>query len=39
LQWAHHAGFALDDILLAYMNRLSDGPALTKARKREAEAI
>jgi len=39
LQWAHHAGFALDDILLAYMNRLSERPALTKARKREAEAI
>ena len=39
LQWAHHAGFALDDILLAYMNRLSERPTLTKARKREAEAI
>ena len=39
LQWAHHAGFALDDILLAYMNRLSERSALTKARKREAEAI
>ena len=39
LQWAHHAGFALDDILLAYMNHLSERPALTKARKREAEAI
>jgi glutathione S-transferase len=39
LQWAHHAGFALDDILVAYMNRLSERPALTKARKREAKAI
>ncbi len=39
LQWAHHTGFALDDILLGYMNRLSERPALIKARKREAEAI
>ena len=39
LQWAHHAGFTLDDILLGYMNRLSERPALIKARKREAEAI
>jgi glutathione S-transferase len=39
LQWAHHAGFALDDILLGYMNRLSERPALTKARRREAGAI
>ena len=39
LQWAHHAGFALDDSLLAYVNRLSERAALTKARKREAEAI
>ena len=39
LQWAHHAGFALDAILLGYMNRLSERPALTKARKLEAEAI
>ncbi len=39
LQWAHHAGFALDDTLMKYMNRLSERPALIKARKREAEAI
>ena len=30
LQWAHHAGFALDDILLGYMNRLSERPALDR---------
>jgi len=39
LQWAHHVGFALDDTLMKYMNRLSERPALIKARKREAEAI
>ncbi len=39
LQWTHHAGFALDDTLMKYMNRISERPALIKARKREAEAI
>ncbi len=39
LQWAHHAGFALDDTLMKYMNLLSERPAFIKARKREAEAI
>ena len=39
LQWAHHAGFDLDDTLISYMNRLSERPALIKARKREADAI
>lgn len=39
LQWAHHAGFHLDDTLMRYMNGLSERPALIQARKREAEAI
>ena len=39
LHWAHHSKFVLDDVLLNYMNRLSERPALARARKREAEAI
>jgi glutathione S-transferase len=38
LHWAHHVKVNLDDILLNYMNRLSERPALARARKREAEA-
>ncbi len=38
LHWAHHVKITLDDTLLNYMNRLSERPALIKARKREADA-
>ena len=38
LHWAHHVKIALDDTLLNYMNRLSERPALARARKREAAA-
>lgn len=38
LHWAHHVKVPLNEILLSYMNRLSERPALAKARKREAEA-
>lgn len=38
LHWAHHVKVNLDDILLNYMNRLSERPALARARKREADA-
>ena len=37
LHWAHHLKISLDATLLNYMNRLSERPALAKARKREAE--
>jgi len=39
LHWAHHSGFALDEVLTNYMNRLSERPALTQARKRELASI
>jgi len=38
LHWAHHQKVPLDDTLLSYMNKLSERPALTRARKREADA-
>lgn len=38
LHWAHHVKVTLDDTLLSYMNRVSERPALTRARKREADA-
>lgn len=38
LHWAHHVKVNLDDTLLNYMNKLSERPALARARKREAEA-
>ena len=38
LQWAHHVKVPLDDILLNYMNKLSERPALARARKRETLA-
>lgn len=38
LHWAHHVKVNLDNILLNYMNRLSQRPALARARKREADA-
>ena len=38
LHWAHHVNVNLDETLLNYMNRLSERPALARARKREAEA-
>ena len=38
LHWAHHVKITLDDTLLNYMNRLSERPALARARKREADA-
>lgn len=39
LHWAHHVKVNLDDTLLSYMNRLSERPALARARAREADAI
>jgi len=39
LHWAHHVKVPLDETLLNYMNKLSERPALARARKREAEAI
>ena len=38
LHWAHHVKIKLDDTLLAYMNRLSERPALALARQRESIA-
>jgi len=38
LHWAQHQKVPLDDTLLHYMNKLSERPALTRARKREADA-
>ena len=38
LHWAHHVKVPLDDILLNYMNKLSERPALARARKRETLA-
>jgi glutathione S-transferase len=38
LHWAHHVKVTLDDTLLSYMNRVSERPALARARKREADA-
>jgi glutathione S-transferase len=38
LHWAHHVKITLDDTLLSYMNRLSERPALARARAREAAA-
>jgi glutathione S-transferase len=38
LIWAHHVKVALDETLLNYMHKLSERPALARARKREADA-
>ena len=39
VHWAHHVKVPLDETLLNYMNKLSERPALARARKREAAAI
>jgi glutathione S-transferase len=38
LIWAHHVKVALDETLLNYMHKLSERPALARAREREADA-
>jgi len=38
LHWAHHVKVALDETLQSYMHRISERPALARARKREADA-